>query len=91
MEIATDHRPAIGTPVRVTFPATGPDTHDRDACHYSHGCTGCPESVTGVVTRHYPDGIDVGVTEVGPSHDVGEEFTLFDSQRVDGVTLEVVG
>jgi hypothetical protein len=76
MEIATDTRPAIDTPVRVTFPARGQwDT----------------ETVTGVVTRHYPDGIDIGVTEPGPSHDVGEEFTLFDSQiSHEGVTLEAL-
>lgn len=75
METATD-RIALGTPVRVTFPAGG--SFDE-------------ETVTGVVIAHYPDGIDVGVTEVGPSHDVGEEFTLFDSQLDAGTTIEVVG
>lgn len=76
MEIATDQRPALGTAVRVTFPAS----LAFDA-----------ETVTGVVTRHYPDAIDIGVTEPGPSHDAGEEFTLFDSQIADDTTLEVVG
>lgn len=71
----TAPRPAVGTPVRVTFP--GSLAFD-------------PEMVVGVVVEHWLDGFDVGVVEPGPSHDAGELFTLFDSQLASGTTLEIL-
>lgn len=73
MEIAT--RPAIGTRVRVTFPAT----------------TNWPtETAIGRVDGHWPDAIDIVVTEPSVIHDAGEMFSLFDSERARGTTLEIL-
>lgn len=72
-----NHRPSIGTPVRVTFPAR--EWHDA-------------ETVDAEVVEHYPDGIDVRVIQDADFHVTGDLFTIFDSERSDGrTTLEVVG
>jgi hypothetical protein len=80
MEIATTHdpadcdttRPAIGTRLLATF--VGGEWSDT-------------EVAVGRVTAHYPDGLDVTVDAKTLSHDVGDVFTVFDSELAAGKTL----